>query len=383
MFHHNCANPGSLRAVSLLRGALAPRAHEEACLFKPRHCPYRHCPQHIRAEPNFCSRHGSYSAICRPHPIPRFRCKTCKRTFSRQTFRADYRDHRPDLNVKLIRLISSGIGLRQSSRALGLSLRCTELKFRKLARHLRRLNLNLQPQLGSGCVLQFDEFETYEGRRNTRPLSVPILIERTTRFVIWAESAPIRPHGKMTASRLRAIQDDDRRFGPRRDLSARAMLRTLDRGAALLPRGAQLTLQTDEKPSYLRHARRSFGAFRLLHERTNSRIARLTWNPLFPINHTEAMLRDLLGRVRRQSWLVSKQRRYLDLGLHVWIAYRNLVRKRFNFDVESPAQLLGAVDRRLALGELLSWRQDWGRRSIHPLSRSCLSVAECQLRDAA
>ena len=33
--------------------------------------------------------------------------------------------------------------------------------------------------------------------------------------------------------------------------------------------------------------------------------------PLFPINHTEAILRDHTGRLRRQSWLASKLRRYL------------------------------------------------------------------------
>jgi hypothetical protein len=59
----------------------------------------------------------------------------------------DYRDHRPDLNARLFRSIASGLGLRQSSRNLHLSLRCTELKFRKIARHLRRLNLNLRSEL--------------------------------------------------------------------------------------------------------------------------------------------------------------------------------------------------------------------------------------------
>jgi hypothetical protein len=44
----------------------------------------------------------------------------------------DYRDHRPDLNPKLFELLASGVGLRQSSRVLGLSRRCLELKHRKI-----------------------------------------------------------------------------------------------------------------------------------------------------------------------------------------------------------------------------------------------------------
>ncbi len=342
-------------------------------MFEPPRCPNRHCPQHHRPEPRFFVRKGSYHPRCRPRPVPRFRCRACGRGFSRQTFRADYRDHRPRLNAAVFLSLATGLGLRQTARNVGLSLRCTELKFRKLARHLRRFNLNLRRVLVAPDLV-FDELETYEGRRNTRPLSLPVLIERESRFVIWAESAPIRPSGRMSEARKRAILEDERRYGRRRDLSGRSVVRTLRRGADLCPPRTPVLLRSDEKASYPKAARRAFGRRTVVHEQTNSRLARTTWNPLFPINHTEAMMRDHLGRLRRESWLVSKKRRYLDLAVQMWMAYRNYVRRRFNFDVRSPAQLLGVAPRRMRLGELLSWRQDWGRRSIHPLARSCASV---------
>ena len=153
-------------------------------MFTPPRCTHRHCRYHTHPKPKFFRRHGTYRARCRSHPVPRFLCTGCRRTFSRQTFRADYRDHRPSLNVRLFKLLASGMGLRQSSRLLGLSRRCTELKARKIGRHLRRLNLNLRSQLPRGSSLQFDELETYEGRRNTRPLTVPMLIEKDSRFVV-------------------------------------------------------------------------------------------------------------------------------------------------------------------------------------------------------
>jgi hypothetical protein len=272
-------------------------------------------------------------------------------------------------------LLASGVGLRQAARTVGLSHRCLELKARKLARHLRRLNVNLTGELPVDASLQFDEFETYEGRRNTRPLSVPVVIERDSRFVIWAESATIRPRGKMTAGRVAAIRGEERRHGRRKDLSRRSTLRTLGRAASLLRGRSAILVETDEKKIYPGLLREAFGARRVLHGRMNSRVARNTLNPLFPINHTEAMLRDLLGRIRRRSWLVSKKRRYLDLGLHLWMAYRNFVRRRFNYDDRSAAQVLGWIDRRLTPRDLLSWRQDWYARSIHPLSGGGRSVA--------
>ena len=127
---------------------------------------------------------------------------------------------------------------------------------------------------------------------------------------------------------------------------------------------------SDEKTVYPSLARRAFRRRAVQHLKTSSQLARMTWNPLFPINHTEALARDLMGRLRRESWLVSKKGWCLDLGLQVFMAYRNYVRRRFNRDEASPAVLLGLVSRRLRPTELLSWRQDWGsKRSIHPLNR--------------
>lgn len=352
-------------------------------MFEPTCCPHRNCSQHVDPDDDFCIRHGTFHPKCRPHPVQRYRCRTCKRTFSRQTFRMDYRDHRPDLNAPLFSSSASGVGIRQSARNLGLSLRCTELKLRKIARHLRRLNLTMRGPLEGEVSFHFDEIETYEGQRNTRPLSVPVLIETETRFIVWAESAPIRPRGKMTEKRLKAIARAEQRHGIRKDLSRRGVERTLERGAAIAKEPPVVTLHTDEKSSYPGLAAAAFPKERLEHQQTNSKLVRATWNPLFPINHEEALMRDLMGRLRRQSWLVSKQRRYLDLGLQLHMAYRNLVRKRFNRDEESPAQLMGFLPRRLTPRELLSWRQDWGGRSIHPLSRNGKSVDEWRHRAAA
>ena len=351
-------------------------------MFAPPCCPHRLCPNHFHPSTRFFTAHGSYRALCRPHPIPRFRCKACRRTFSRQTFRMDYCDHRPDLNARLFQALASGLGLRQCSRNLRLSLRCTELKFRKIARHLRRLNLNLRGQLGLGASFQLDEFETYEGCRNTRPLSVPLLIETKSRYVIWSESAPIRPRGKMSPARRRRLAAEEKRLGRRRDRSRRSLRRTLARAAELARELPEVLLETDQKASYPSLANEAFGKGRLIHSRTSSKLPRTVANPLFPINQTEAMGRDLTGRLRRESWLASKKRRYLDLSLQMFMAWRNYVRRRFNFDEASPAQILGFAPRRMTESELLSWRQDWGERSIHPLARGNESVGEWRAKAA-
>jgi len=336
-------------------------------MFHPPRCPYSNCPRHQRPEGRFYYRYGYYPSLCRSHPIQRYLCRTCRRTFSRQTFRMDFRDRRPDLNAPLYRLLNSGVGLRQSARLIDLSRNSTELKFRKLSAHCRDLNLNLRGQLRKGHSFQFDEFETFEGRRNTRPLTVPVLIERDSRFVLWAESASIRPRGSMTKSRKRAIAEDEKRLGRRIDQSRAAIQRTLKQGSACAEELSFILLETDEKSSYPSHARRAFLNRRIVHRTTNSKEPRMPWNPLFPINHTEARLRDLMSRLRRESWLVSKKRARLDLHLQLHMTWLNYHRPRFNRDLKSPAELLGWTPRRLTEGEVLGWRQDWGGQSIHPL----------------
>ena len=243
-------------------------------MFRPTCCPYRSCARHLDPQPRFCVRFGSFKPNCRPSPVPRFRCKSCRRTFSRQTFRADFRDRKPHLNALLFGFITSGVGIRQSARRIGLSLRCTELKLRKMGRHLRRLNLNLRKGLEAGGKRAFTSTNSRPMKSDEMPgrSAFPVLIESESRFIVWAESAPIRPRGTMTTNRLKAIQESERRHGIRKDTSRRSVRRTLKRGADLAARSGSIVLQTDEKSSYPGIARRVFGSPRLIHVKTNSKL---------------------------------------------------------------------------------------------------------------
>jgi hypothetical protein len=93
-------------------------------------------------------------------------------------------------------------------------------------------------------------------------------------------------------------------------------------------------------------------------------------NPLFPVNNTITMTRDNCGRLRRDSWLVSKRAEDLRHQLALYVVYRNYVRQRFNHDArhESPATFLGLLPRALTTEETARWRQNIGPLSVHPMS---------------
>lgn len=343
--------------------ATAPSALE----FVPPRCPNSRCRMHVAPLTGFYWRRGSYRPMCRPEPVPRFSCRFCGRGFSRQTFRLDRHDHRPECNERLFLLLTSGIGLRQSGRLLGLSVRGVQYKFRKLALGMRLLNRNLVRRLPAGGVRTFllDEFETYEHSSILR-VSVPVLIERKSLAILAVDVAPIRRVPRAGSARRKWLERHEAEHGRRRDLSRVSLRRVLGRFRRMLG-GASAVLRTDEKVLYGALLRRQLGG-QVGHETVSSEDPRTTYNPLFTINLTEAMSRDNNGRLRRRSWLVSKARHHLRSQLELFAAYRNWHRPRANDDARTPGMWLGMEARAIRPGELLAWRQDWRERSIHPTS---------------
>jgi len=324
----------------------------------------------------FYRKRGFYRPACRSEPVQRYRCNTCKRTFSRQTFRYDRGDRRPDDNWPLFMLLASGVGLRQCGRVLDINPTSVQRKKQKMARMFVEMHANLCPALPSGRIWLLDEEETYE-TASIRPLTMPVLIDKATWFVVATAVGSIRRLAKPGTAR-RARQDHEERHGPRPDQSADCVREVLTTLAGKVPTG-NIFLHTDQKASYATIARGVFGD-RLVHTTTAGTLVRDTHNPLFSINTTMAMTRDNCGRLRRKSWLVTKKAERLQNHLLLFTIYRNYVRRRFNRDKEAdtPAKILGLLPRNLRQQEVLAWRQDWGDHSIHPMS----STGERTVRDA-
>lgn len=348
--------------------------------FTPPCCPYDDCLFHKAPPVRFFNRHGTYSSMVKSEPIHRFRCKECERTFSTQTFRVDYRDRQPWKNQPVLQLILSGVSLRQAGRVVRMTFNNLEKKARKLARHAGLLDDNLQDaharsggQLNckvTGPRFQFDEFETYEACRYSRPVTVPVLIERDSRFHVGAVAGSIRPRGKMTERRLEKVAEDEARFGFRRNESIEACRSVLERGARLARGHGSITIESDKKTTYPRLAREAFEGMAIVHRRVDSKAPRGRGTMLFAINHTEMIYRDHLARLIRDSWCVSKKRGFLTLFLRAYQSLRNWVAPRFNGETATPAQRLGLATRPLRLVEFMAWRQDFGRRSVDPFRPS-------------
>jgi hypothetical protein len=339
---------------------------ENSLGFVPPRCPNVDCIAHHEPPPRFFISNGSYATASEPRPVPRFRCRLCNKTFSRQTFRHSYRDRRPECNEPLLKLLVSGVGLRKAAEMLRLDIHSVQKKKLKLGRTCGHLHANLCTKLPEHRTYLLDEEESYECK-SIRPLTVPLLIEHETWFMVASTAGSIRRLAPRGTKRRARQERDEQKYGKRPDES-RACVRQVLTELARRTSG-ELKLRTDEKTSYQTIAAEVLGS-RVTHLTRSGRAPRNKHNPLFAINSTIAISRDYCGRLRRRSWLVSKKKERLQNHLRVFIAYRNYVRRRFQRDEreETPAKLLGLLPRHLTFAETLGWRQDWGARSVHPLS---------------
>lgn len=296
--------------------------------------------------------------------VQRFQCTCCFRSFSTQTFRLDYRLKRPDTLVPVFAALCSKTTMRKTARNLGLGREHVAHRMRLLARHARRFH---QYQLdrasrrpgGLGHEFQFDELETYEHHRKLKPVTVAVLIERATGFIVHTdvESLPARrPLTPKQEAQLARIESTE---GRRRSGSRAAVERTVAALSRTAARSRTVHVTTDKKSSYRSALRRAFGP-RLRHTRIDGRAERGIRSPLFPINHTLARLRDLASRLVRQTWAAAGTRRALGDQLDVIMAFRNYVdgwrsepaaRRK-----TSAAAQLGLLSRKLLPAEFLRWR---------------------------
>lgn len=330
-------------------------------MFDPPRCPYPSCSQHLDPGYRFAIRAGRYFPLCRNHPVQRFRCRSCRRTFSRQTFRADCRQKKPHINAACLRLMVSCVGLRQAAQVLQVARRTIERRFEWLARHASDWHAN---QL-DGAILcgpfQLDELESFEANRY-QPVTVPVLIDRSSLFIVATEVGALRRKGTMTAMQRRRRAEHERRHGRRPSQSPRAVRSVLDRLHQVVGPRQPVVLDSDRKPLYGQLGNRTFPG-RFVWRRHDAAARRDHRNPLFPINHTNARLRHFLSRLRRRTWCVSKRREGLRAHLAIATLWSNYARGITNRTRTTAAQAVGVARRAYRPEELLAWRQDWGRLS--------------------
>ena len=129
-------------------------------------------------------------------PIPRYECRVCHKTFSRQTDSVTHRQKKPYLNQEILKWYSSNVTQRRMAKVISCNRKTIVQKFLFMAwlarqEHERRIKVG---ELKTGYV-QFDEMETFEHTR-LKPLSIAIAVRAKTGEIIEAQVAEMNCHDK-------------------------------------------------------------------------------------------------------------------------------------------------------------------------------------------
>jgi len=328
--------------------------------FEPPFCPDLRCPSRSSTPSFRWRRDGRYRRACDARRVQRFLCLCCRRRFSSQSFRLDYRQHKSRLNRAIFGCFFSKVNHRQAARILRVNRKTIERRLRLWGPALREFHeCQLERKRlrgGLSGTWTLDEQETFEHDRRLQPVTLPILIQWRTYFVLHVETAPLPARGGLSAYDEERKRVREARWGRRRSGSTEAVARCFEAWRRVHD-GGLAHLVTDRKTSYPGLFKRCFGDRFGSHVRVSSTETRNRKNPLFPINHTLAMFREHVSRLARRTWAAAKLRERLESHLWIWIAWRNYVRGITNQAKHiTPAMATGVTSQPLTIRRLLRWR---------------------------
>ena len=321
-------------------------------LRRPPFCPNPHCDSRTSPSTWRYQKKGFYERERKPHRIQRYRCTRCRRYFSSQTFSTSYWLRRPDLLEPVFHRLVACSGLRQIAREYGVSHTTIRRLSDRLGRHCLLFHEQRRPRICPTEPLVLDGFRSFEHSQYW-PMDLNLVVG-TSLFVYGFNDVELRRSGTMRPSQAvkRAILE--KRHGRPDPQATRKRVEELLR--RVIPPQGSVLLRSDEHPSYPRAVQRLRDR-EIVHERTSSKEARTTQNPLFPVNLSDLLIRHSSANHKRETIAFSKRRQSALYRMAVWVVWRNYMKDRSeNRRVGPPAKALGLVGRALRVEEILGRR---------------------------
>jgi transposase-like protein len=332
--------------------------------FTPPCCPDAGCDFHLDSTGWRFKKAGFYTRLTPPQRIQRYRCSSCNRSFSSQTFSLTYWLRRPDLLEAVFHGEVSGSGHRQIARQHGVSHTTIQRLAERLGRHCLLLHEGLRrrarERLASEPVV-LDGLRAFAGGQYW-PVEVTGLIGARSYYSHDFTVTEMRRSGSMTDEQKRRRARYERTLG-RPD--PRGLLEdVVELLRANLPCQGPVELRTDDHKTYPRALRGVQGP-EIEHHTTSSKEPRTPKNPLFAINAHHGFLRHSGSNHKRETIAFSKRIQAVIYRHAVFQVWRNLVKPASLRDPrQTPAQRLGVTDRRWTVRELLSVRRLPTRRRL-------------------
>ena len=336
--------------------------HANTNTFIPPHCPNPKCNHHSGLHPDWrYKRCGYFWSQSQRRRIPRFLCRCCRRSFSSQTFAANYWLKRPDVLPQLVTKTTGCMANRQIARDLGVSPSTIDGQLARLGRHCLLYHASRMQSASPATAVVIDGLVTFEHSQYW-PFHHHLAVEPTSDFIVYFTDSEVRRSGRMTPAQKRKRERLEQRFG-RPD--PRAVLKDVTHLLEVVSAGqVRLVVLSDEHKAYPQ----AIGRLRCAVEHlvTSSRERRDRHNRLYPVNLADLLLRHGSANHKRETIAWSKRRQASAERLAVFVVWRNYMngRREKVRGSPSPAQSRGMRSDRLEVGELLDRRLFPGRIAL-------------------
>src|SRR5512133_701330 len=274
----------------------------------PPFCPNPRCVNHIAPTTQVWYKPAGFHPTKAFGDVPRFRCLSCRRTFSTQTFSVDYYAKKVVNYRDLVGRQVGAMSLRATARTLHVSCGTVQNRIDRCCRNALALHARLRGAANRHEAVCVDGFVGFDVSQFF-PNEITISVTNESLFFLDISHASRRRSGTMTkAQRARATE-----LYAQAHLEKGAVSRTfrdvLDSLARERPPTPEhpLILITDEKRDYERvlqqHPlfREQDEEHRVAHLQINSKFPRTFQNPLFPSNYLDREIRKDQANHHRES----------------------------------------------------------------------------------
>lgn len=349
--------------------------------FTPEHCPWPECPEHSRTRPGYRFRPRGHYPTRRRERIPRFRCLTCGRAFSRQSFSTTYYLKRPELLIPIAKGLVSCSAHRQIARAAGCAPSTVARITARVGRHclllLAALLRELEGTLTEPIVL--DHKETFELTQDF-PFAVATPVGRRSWFAYALDPAPHGRGGRLTPWQRERLAQRPRR--KRLGGYLGSTTRMIDRLLPLVPAGSRLELVHDGHEDYARAVKRHPQRQRIRVRRypnpprgpkgaPRSREAIVRDRELKPVDAWHALIRHSSAAHKRETIAFGRRLNAILERLYLLVMWRNCIKgmSERKPDPTTPAMRLGLAEEPWSWERLFSRRRFPGREKLTEVER--------------
>ena len=336
--------------------------------FVPAFCPWPACVEHARRFGTLrCLPHGSYRRQCDGRLVPRFRCRSCGRTFSQQSFAFSYYLKRPELSAPIAAGLVAGSAHRQIARTLGCHHSTVTRRSRRLGRHALLLHHTALQELTVSEPVIVDDFDSFAGSQYF-PCTLPTATGSNSWFLYGFAFARERRRGSMSPIQQKRRAHLERLHGRPPRGGPTAAFRSLLQ--ALPPAPDRLNIVADDDPAIRRaadalpHVRLSVYPNPVRGPKGSRRTpkARQRDQAMFPNDQLHRFLRHSQAAHRRETIAFGRSYNGLVERLALFVVWRNLVQARSE---RHPRDGTAAMRLRLT-NRPWNWRQVLAER-LHPV----------------